>query len=228
MSIGEILVRESRQAAARAWFEREGDPCHVKLCGMFRDADIAAVNECLPDMAGFVVNFPPSHRSVKGKELGRLVDQLDERIYSVAVTVDLSIGYLGYVATHYVDVLQLHGHEDADFVHGLQMRTKAPIIQAFRVREKADVERALASTADMILLDAGQGSGECFDWSLVEGVHARRPFILAGGLTPDNVAEAVRTLHPWGVDMSSGIETDRVKDPAKMAAAVAAVRSCNG
>ena len=79
----------------------------------------------------------------------------------------------------------------------------------------------------MVLLDAGRGSGETFDWRLIDGFSSRRPFILAGGLSPDNVAEAIRVLRPWGVDLSSGIETDLIKDPIKMAAAVAAVRSAS-
>ena len=101
--------------------------------------------------------------------------------------------------------------------------TPKPILQAFRVDTAADVAAAEASGADLVLLDAGEGgTGETFDWSLLAGI--RRPYFLAGGLHPGNVGQAVRRLHPFGVDVSSGIETDGKKDPAKMEAFVRAVR----
>lgn len=221
----DAIEREARRAAARAWLHQEGGSCHVKLCGMYRDQDIDVLNACMPDMAGFVVDFPKSHRSVKPAEMGRLASRVDERIYTVSVTVDKPFGRVAYNAQRYVDIVQLHGNEDELYISGVRTRTHAGVIQAFRIRERADVERANRSSADMVLLDAGQGSGQQFDWSLIEGIE--RPFILAGGLTPENVAEAIRSLHPWGVDLSSGVETDRMKDPTKMAAAVVAVRSAS-
>ncbi|MDO4475759.1 MAG: phosphoribosylanthranilate isomerase [Lachnospiraceae bacterium] len=99
---------------------------------------------------------------------------------------------------------------------------RARIIKAFKIREKADLERAERSGADLVLLDSGTGTGKTFDWSLVEGFE--RPFLLAGGLDPENVAEAIRQVKPFGVDVSSGIETDRVKDPEKMESFVRQVR----
>ena len=227
-AIGRIELEE-RRAAALGWIAQEEGPCRVKLCGMFRDEDIAALNTALPELCGFIFAFPKSHRNVSGDVAGRLMGQVDERIYRTLVTVDQTWQHVAHHLTRLpADFIQLHGHEDNDYVRGLRSRLHIGIIQAFRIRARADVELALASDADMVLLDAGQGGGTTFDWSLVEDFGARRPFILAGGLTPDNVAEAVRTLHPWGVDMSSGIETNRVKDTAKMVAAVAAVRSSGG
>ena len=223
------MIRRRRQEAAREMLSSEGGHTRVKLCGMFRDEDIAAVNEAAPDMVGFIGRFPKSHRNVSPMtELGRLSDQVNAGTYSVLVQVDVSwqrVAHSMYRAGC-ADIVQLHGGEDEEYIRCLRLRMRdcAPIIQAFRIREHADVERALASSADMVLLDAGQGSGERFNWELVADVAERRPFMLAGGLTPENVAEAIRTLHPWGVDLSSGIETNRVKDPQKMAAAVAAVR----
>lgn len=223
MSGEDRMFAEARREAAQSWLLREDGPCRVKLCGMFRDEDIAAVNECLPEMMGFITSFPKSSRNVEPKELDRLAEMVDERIYRVGVSVNLPFSRVAHNANHHVDIVQLHGDEDETYIKGVRMRSYAGIIQAFRVRDKADVERAKRSSADMVLLDAGQGSGQQFDWSLIEDLG--RPFILAGGLTPENVAEAVSSLHPWGVDMSSGIETDGFKDPQKMAAAVAAVRS---
>ena len=119
--------------------------------------------------------------------------------------------------------MQLHGREDGDYVAAL--RAKAPgkeIWQAFQVRGPADLERALGSGADRILLDGGQGNGRAFDWSLLRSFP--RPYILAGGLTPENLPEAIRTLHPFGVDLSTGVERDGCKDFVKIQAAVAAAR----
>lgn len=195
----------------------------IKLCGMFRPEDVAAVNAFRPDFVGFVVDFPRSHRSVAASDLPILSSQVDKGIKRVGVFVDEPVET---VADLYgqgaIDVAQLHGHEDETYIAALRALCDVPIIQAFRVRTKADVARAEASGADVVLLDNGQGTGEAFDWSLVCDVS--RPFILAGGLGPRNVADAIAATRPWGVDMSSGIETDGLKDPAKMVAAIAAVR----
>jgi len=142
-------------------------------------------------------------------------------IFTVGVSVDAPEASIG--GNERFDVLQLHGHEDNDYILRLRLRTRVPIIQAVQARSKGDVERANRSVADMVLLDSGQGTGSSFDWSLLKDMN--RPFILAGGLTPENVAQTIGELHPWGVDMSSGIETARLKDPEKIRAAVAAVRS---
>ena len=223
---------------------RGSRPCtRVKLCGMFRDTDIDAVVSAAPDYCGFIVDFPKSHRSIGPERLAELVGLLRERsaaapfIAAVGVFVDKPAADVARIALECgLDAVQLHGHEDADFVRELKSLLAAPsggdpasaptssvrVIQAFRIASVADVERACESPADTILLDSGQGSGETFDWSLA--ATATRPFILAGGLGPDNVAEAVSQVAPWGVDMSSGVETGKLKDPVKMRAAVRAVR----
>lgn len=199
-------------------------PCRVKLCGMSRAEDVAAANACHPDLVGFVVDVPRSHRSVPVEVLPALVAGLEEGIPAVGVFVDEPVGRVADAVAAGIDMVQLHGDEDEPYLAELRgaLPQGTPVIQAFRVRTADDIEHANASSADLILLDAGQGSGRTFDWTLL--AHATRPYLLAGGLGPSNVAGAVRELHPWGVDMSSGIETDGHKDPDKMAAAVAAVR----
>lgn len=211
--------------------------CKVKLCGMTREADLDAVVAAQPDYVGFVVDFPRSRRSVSPERLVELVVHLrqregergcgsSERIAAVGVFVDEPPERLAEVVRRAaLDAVQLHGHEDEAYLAELRGLLPAGtlVIQAFRVREPADVARAEASAADLVLLDNGQGTGERFDWSLVRGV--RRPFLLAGGLTPENLPEAVRELRPFGVDLSSGLETDGLKDHAKIAAAVRAVRA---
>ena len=122
-----------------------------------------------------------------------------------------------------IDLVQLHGSEDEAYLRRLRELTAAPLIQAFRIRSGKDLPAAERSTADYVLLDAGAGDGKVFDWSLLENF--RRPYFLAGGLDPENAGPAVRTLHPFTVDVSSGIETGGVKDPEKMKAFVSAVRA---
>ena len=122
----------------------------------------------------------------------------------------------------FVDMAQLHGHEDEAYLKKLRALTQKPLIRAFCVTSAEDIHGANASTADFVLLDSGAGSGRTFAWELLRGI--RRPYFLAGGLTPENVAEAIEECRPFAVDVSSGIETAGRKDPAKMNAFCAAVR----
>ena len=205
----------------------DGAHVRVKLCGMFRPQDIEAVNAVRPDYVGFVVDFPRSHRSVRADDVAALSSQVDAGIRRVGVFVDEPVEVVARLYRQgAIDVAQLHGREDEAYLARLRNACDVPTIQAFRVREAADVVRAEASSADLVLLDNGQGTGESFDWSLVSEVG--RPLMLAGGLTAANVAAAIEAVRPWGVDMSSGIETDGVKDPSKMRAAVAAARAAGG
>lgn len=216
MSAGERVERARRLLASAG-------PTRVKLCGMSRPQDVAAVNAARPDLCGFIVDFPKSRRNVPAGELAGLSAEVEPDVVRVGVFVDAPVSTIaGLVEAGAIDAVQLHGREDEAYLASLRARADAPVIQAFRVRTPEDVERAEASAADMVLLDNGQGTGKAFDWSLVRGV--TRPFMLAGGLEPGNVAEAIRQVRPWGVDMSSGIETDGLKDPQKIDAAVAAVR----
>ena len=124
-----------------------------------------------------------------------------------------------------IDLAQLHGQEDTDYYNRLRSLTDKPLIKAFRVESPADCLPAEVYPSDGILLDSGMGSGVAFDWSAVAGV--KRPYFLAGGLHAGNVAAAIRTLHPFAVDVSSGIETDGSKDKEKMKAFVEAVQSAD-
>lgn len=199
----------------------------IKTCGMFLPKDIEAVNAAHPDLMGFVVNVPKSHRNVTPARAAQLRAQLAPGIRAVGVFVDEDPHVIAsMVRDGTIDMVQLHGHEDEECLQHLHAICDAPVIQAFKIANEADVARAVSSSADMILLDNGCGTGERFDWSLLAGV--TRPFILAGGLTPEVIPQAVAQLHPWAVDLSSGLETNKVKDPDKIAAAVRAVRACEG
>ena len=197
----------------------------IKLCGLSRRCDIEAANALMPDYVGFVF-AEGSKRCVTPAQAQVLKSALAPGIRAVGGFVDEDPATVAALLNGgIIDLAQLHGGEDAAYIRALRQMTDRPIWQAFRVRTRADIERANASEADLVLLDAGAGTGSAFDWRLP--AHAERPYILAGGLDANNVAEAIRLLRPCGVDVSSGIETGGVKDPKKMAAFVAAVRREN-
>lgn len=195
----------------------------IKLCGLSRPEDIQAANALQPACVGFVF-APKSKRYVTPAQAADLKRGLDPAIRAVGVFVNAPPEEAATLANEgVIDLIQLHGGEGEAYLQTLRALTPKPILQAFRVDTAADVAAAEASGADLVLLDAGEGgTGETFDWSLLAGIH--RPYFLAGGLHPGNVGQAVRRLHPFGVDVSSGIETDGKKDPAKMEAFVRAVR----
>ncbi len=196
----------------------------IKICGLFRECDIDYVNEAKPDYAGFILNYPKSHRNVPPGTAQELRSKLLPEIKAVGVFVnqpeETVISTARFVG---LDVIQLHGNEDNDYINQLKEKINIPIWKAFKVKTEAALKEALQSAADEILLDNGYGTGESFDWSMVKDFN--RPFILAGGLTPENIPEAVRTLRPYALDISSGVETQKVKDPDKISEAVKSAHS---
>ena len=194
----------------------------IKFCGLSRICDIEAANALMPDYIGFV--FAGRSRRYVSKSTAReLKRYLDPAIQAVGVFVNEDPDTVaGYLEEGVIDIAQLHGSEDEGYLARLRAKTDRPVIQAFRVESEADVQRAGQSTADFLLLDSGAGTGTTFDWKLT--LRTQRPFFLAGGLSPENVENAVRELRPYAVDVSSGIETDGRKDRNKMAAFFAAVR----
>lgn len=192
----------------------------IKVCGLVREDDVDAVNAARPDFAGFVVDVPASRRSVSPAEVRALAARLDAGIQAVGVFVDAPAATVAELLNDgTLDAAQLHGSEDAAYVSALRELTDKPLVQAFRVAGAADVARAEASAADCVLLDSGAGSGRTFDWKLARA--CKRPFFLAGGLEPGTIARAVEAARPFGVDLSSGVETNGAKDPEKIARAVA-------
>ncbi len=193
----------------------------IKICGLFRPCDIDYVNEAGPDYIGFILHFPKSHRNISEVEAAALRSRLKEGIKAVGVFVDRDIETVVHACEAIpLDVIQLHGHETEDYIAALRERTSLPVWKAFRVKSEEDLQKAQACGADEILLDSGYGSGEAFDWSLVSSFS--RPFILAGGLTPQLLPEALRMRGVKMADISSGVETDRRKDREKIMAAVRA------
>ena len=195
----------------------------IKLCGLSRPVDIDYVNQAKPDYCGFIVNFPKSRRNVTPEQVRALTARLSGDIIPVGVFVDESVETVaGLLEDGTIAVAQLHGHEDEAYLAALRKLTAKPIWQAFQIRSAADLERAKSSTANLVLLDSGQGSGVTLDWPILADFP--RPFVLAGGLTAENIPAAVQQVKPYAVDLSSGVETEGYKDYEKMLAAVAAVK----
>ena len=194
----------------------------IKFCGLTRPCDIEAANEIKPDYIGFVF-APKSKRRVSYKQAVDLKNLLSKEIKAVGVFLDEDIDQvISLLNLGIIDAAQLHGSESAEYIKRLQKETGKPVIKAFQIRGAADVSAAENTIADYIILDAGTGEGKTFDWELIK--EFKKPYFLAGGLNPGNVNDAMRQLHPYALDVSTGIETDGLKDKKKMAEFAAAVR----
>lgn len=215
----------------------------VKMCGISKVETIPAVVEAKPDYMGLV--FAPSKRQVTVDQAKTLVEELhkqytkrynngaeqsnNDEIKTVGVFVNETLENLVTIATEAnLDVVQLHGDEDEAFIQSLKERTKVEVWKAVQIRSAADAEAWIDSRADMLLFDAYHkdergGTGEVFDWSCLD--EFERPFMLAGGIDSTNVARAIRTVRPYGIDISSGIETEGVKDDEKIKAFTNIVRT---
>ena len=215
----------------------------VKMCGISKVETIPAVVEAKPDYMGLV--FAPSKRQVTVDQAKTLVEELhkqytkrynngaeqsnNDEIKTVGVFVNETLDNLVSIATEAnLDVVQLHGDEDEAFIQSLKERTNVEVWKAIQIRTAADTEKWIDSSADMLLFDAYHkdergGAGEVFDWSSLDAFE--RPFMLAGGIDSTNVARAIRTVRPYGIDTSSGIETNGVKDDEKITAFTKIVKS---
>lgn len=194
----------------------------IKLCGIQRYEDIDVVNELLPDYIGFVF-AKKSKRFISYDMAKALKKRLDKRVKAVGVFVNESIENIIYlVRNDIIDLIQLHGDEDSDYISKLKKYVNIPVIKAFRIKCKDDINALYKEGSDFILLDAGAGEGKTLDESILKDF--KGDYFLAGGLSPDNISEKINTLHPFGVDVSSGIETDGKKDADKMRKFVKLVR----
>lgn len=193
----------------------------IKLCGIKCEEDIKVVNEVLPDYIGFVF-AGKSKRYISFDKAKKLKNQLDNRVKAVGVFVNEDIENIAYlVKNKIIDIVQLHGNEDESYINTLKTKTNVPIIYAYQIKSKTDI-KSINKNTDFILLDAGAGCGETFDEALLEGFD--NEYFLAGGLSIDNIKEKIMKLHPYGVDVSSGIETEGKKDAAKIIKFVSLVR----
>lgn len=196
----------------------------IKLCGMTRECDIDAANTILPEYIGFVF-AQKSKRFVTAEQAFHLKSRLSKSIKSVGVFVRTKPEIVAAIAkSQIIDIIQLHGGEPEEYIKRLKTLTDKPIIKTFSVKGISDIEKAEKSSADFVLLDSGPGgTGTAFDWELLK--HIKREYFLAGGLDENRVKEALKKLSPFGVDVSSGIETNGLKDREKMERFVRAVRN---
>ena len=198
----------------------------IKLCGMFRAVDIGYANEVKPDFVGFVL-AEGFRRKITKAQAAEFRGALDPEIPAVGVFVDNSREeVISYLREGIIQMAQLHGGETEEDIRYIQTMTEKPVMKALKVRNRYDVEAWLDSAADYLLFDGGTGSGVTFDWSVLNGID--RKFFLAGGLNAENLLTAVEKVHPFAVDISSGVETDGVKDLEKMREVVRMVRYCGG
>lgn len=194
----------------------------IKLCGLSRMCDIEAANKLKPDYIGFVF-APKSRRYITPEQAAEMKRLLDPGICAVGVFTDETpAGAAELLNRGVIDMAQLHGSEDEAYIRKLRKLTDRPILRAFQIKNGKDAAEAEQSQADYILLDSGAGTGTAFNWDLIKNI--KRSYFLAGGLDAENVPYGIKALHPFAVDVSSGIETDGKKDYGKMAAFVAAVR----
>ena len=200
----------------------------IKICGLKRPQDIEYVNEARPDYCGFIIDFPKSHRSITGEQVKELKGKLDRSIIPVGVFVNAPVERIEELLIQgSISMAQLHGQETEEDIRRIQEDTKKPVIKAFSVKTPEDIENAIKSPADYILLDAGNGgTGRTFDWSLLPEI--TRPFFLAGGLGEENLSEAILRIRPFTVDLSSSVETDGVKDREKILKTVKLAHEING
>lgn len=191
----------------------------VKLCGMRRMEDIRMLNARPPDFAGFILS-EPFRRYVPLEQLIPLCAALDKRVARVGVFVNEPPEWILRFTPH-LDVIQLHGEETGEYIENLRRLTDCRIWKAVRVRTAQDVENAARLPVDMLLLDSFSershgGTGDTAPWDEIAKAQIQKPFFLAGGITAENLAQAAAAVRPYGVDASSALETDGVKDAEKI------------
>lgn len=207
------------------------DGCKIKICGLSRFSDILAVNRAMPDYIGFV--FAKSRRRITPDKARQLKQELDSRIQAVGVFVNAPMEEILDLAEgngdkgRAIDLIQLHGDEDEAYMEQLKASTHVPIIKALRVQSAAQIRSARDLPCDALLLDTYHpnvpgGSGITFDWNMIPPLS--KPYFLAGGITMGNLARAA-ALHPYGLDVSSGVETEGRKDPVKIEELVRSLRN---
>lgn len=226
--IGETLMRAKDKAAELDYLKGK---TRLKICGMRRPEDIQYANLVKPEYIGFI--FDPSRRRyIAPAEAAQLKASLDPGIRAAGVFVNADPeDIVRTAAAGTIDLVQLHGQETEDDIRALRSDlddaglSGVQIIKAFRIRSEEDLKAAEQSPADLILLDNGAGTGKPFDWTVLDDFRGfTRPFILAGGMGPENAADAIRKFHPFVIDASSSLETDGVKDLEKMKALRKAVK----
>ncbi len=184
----------------------------IKICGIMRECDMDYINLAQPDYIGFI--FAPSRRRITAEAAAGFKSRLSNHILAVGVFVDQDVDLINkLVDDKIIDIVQLHGSESDDFIRMIN----APTIKALRIGEDINC------SSEFLLFDGIKaGSGESFDWSMLPKTD--KPFFIAGGINIDNIDQAM-ALEPYGIDISSGVETDGFKDKQKIIEIVGRVRN---
>lgn len=201
--------------------------CKIKICGLKRECDIDFVNSALPDYIGFV--FANTKRYINYDLAKKLKNKLDSRIKAVGVYVNEDKDIVcEAVKRGITDIIQLHGDEDEDYIRYVKGKTGVPIIKAVRVISSEQILKAQKLPCDYLLLDAYKkeqygGTGKTFCWELIPPLE--KPFFLAGGLDISNVKKAEKTVKPFALDISSGVEENGFKSREKIEQIIKLIRS---
>ena len=198
---------------------------HVKLCGITRLEDAEQAVSLDAWAIGFIL-WPQSKRAADPAVAAGITRAVRRKVELVGVFVSPTLDEVAHAVegiglTH----VQLHGDEGPAFCNAVAQRTGARVIKALSIRSGADIRDIERFHTDFHMLDTGRGTGQAWDWALAAQRRSPVPVILAGGLTPENVADGIAAVRPWGVDVASGVEASPgIKDPAKVEAFVAATR----
>lgn len=232
MLVGEsLVVSRDIPAQMRALLQGANGSTQVKICGLRAPAHARAALEAGADMLGLLF-YEPSHRYIApwdARELVETVQQEHDTADFAGVFVNRPADFVNDIAEQVgLQFVQLHGDEPPEFCHSI----RRPVIKALSLNDQNDIAkvRAYHETCWRILLDTPTtqwgGTGQTQDWTLARTVAQDMPILLAGGLTPANVSEAMRQVQPWGIDVSSGVETNKVKDVEKIQRFIENVRHC--
>lgn len=190
----------------------------IKICGITREKDVDYINEFLPDYVGFI--FAPSKRQVAAKMARELISSIDKSIKTVGVFQNQDVSLVKSISEYLkIDIIQLHGGEDNDYINKL---SSFSLWKAYTI--DVDSEKFMGTIdcdADGILIDSSLkgvtgGTGARFKWDVLKDIQLNKKLILAGGLNPENVREAINITNPYAVDVSSGVEENGIKDYEKI------------
>lgn len=200
----------------------------LKICGLRRDEDIRYVNEFVPDYAGFILS-KPFWRSINIDTLASLTEKLSKKIIPVGVFVNEEIDYI-IPFSKYLGVIQLHGDEDNEYIKALKTKTNCEIWKAIRPQTADEINKACSLDADKLLIDSFSkgsvgGTGTVGNWDIIKAAEITKPFFLAGGISAENAIDAINTVKPFGIDISSSVETNKKKDREKIRNIVTKVKS---
>ncbi len=190
----------------------------IKICGLMSLNDIDCVNEAMPDFIGFIF-ASKSKRKISFEQAFEMKKALNNNIKSVGVFVDEKIENITYAVNNgLIDLIQLHGKENKDYIKELRTKVNNPIIKAFKADDNLK-NNINAAAADYVLIDSINetsfgGTGKTFDWGIIP--ETDKKIFLAGGLNAQNILKAINMVHPYCVDINSGVETNGRKDKNKI------------